>query len=55
MIEFLKRLTNFISLEHDSDKALKDFLRAEYKKDWQAAYNWYLEEGTLPNFPRRKL
>ena len=35
MIEFLKRLTNFISLEHDSDKALKDFLRAEYKKDWK--------------------
>ena len=55
MIELLKRLTNFITLEHDSDKALKDFLRAEYKKDWQAAYAWYLEEGTLPNFPRRKL
>ena len=38
-----------------TNKALKDFLRAEYKKDWKAAYYWYLEEGTLPNFPRRKL
>jgi|TARA_R100001079_G_scaffold108843_2_gene80193 hypothetical protein len=55
MIEFLKKLTNFITLEHDSDKALKEFLRAEYKKDWQAAYAWYLEEGTLPNFPRREI
>ena len=55
MLEFLKKLTNFITLELDSDKALKEFLRAEYKKDWQAAYTWYMEEGTLPNFPRRKI
>ena len=43
MIELLKKLTNFITLEHNSDKAMKEFLKTEYKKDWEAAYLWYLE------------
>ena len=55
MIELLKKLTNFITLEHNSDKAMKEFLKTEYKKDWEAAYLWDLEEGTLPNFPRKTL
>tara|TARA_R100000734_G_C3295681_1_gene86895 strand:+ start:172 stop:339 length:168 start_codon:yes stop_codon:yes gene_type:complete len=53
MVELLKKLTNFITLEHDSDKALKEFLRAEYKKDWESAYVWFLEEGCLPPSTRR--
>ena len=39
----------------DKEEEFKDFLKAEYKKDWKAAYAWYLEEGTLPNFVRRTL
>ena len=39
----------------DDKKELIDFLKAEYKKDWKAAYAWYLEEGTLPNYVRRSI
>ena len=46
---------NFFKSEEDKDEEFKDFLKAEYKKDWKAAYAWYLEEGTLPNFVRRTL
>ena len=51
MIHFL----NFFKSDDDKEEELKDFLKAEYKKDWQAAYAWYLEEGTLPNYVRRTL
>ncbi len=37
------------------EEEFKDFLKAEYKKDWKAAYAWYLEEGDLPNYTRRTL
>ena len=46
---------NFFKSEDQKEEEFKDFLKAEYKKDWKAAYNWYLEEGTLPNFVRRSL
>jgi len=46
---------NFFKNDADKDEELKDFLKAEYKKDWKAAYYWYLEEGTLPNYVRRGL
>ena len=46
---------NFFKSEDQKEEEFKDFLKAEYKKDWQAAYAWYLEEGTLPNFVRRTL
>jgi hypothetical protein len=46
---------NFFKSDVDKEEELKDFLKAEYKKDWKAAYAWYLEEGTLPNYVRRSL
>ena len=46
---------NFFKSDHDKEEELIDFLKAEYKKDWKAAYYWYLEEGTLPNYVRRGL
>ncbi len=46
---------NFFKSEEGKEEEFKDFLKAEYKKDWQAAYAWYLEEGYLPNFVRRTL
>ena len=46
---------NFFKSEDDKEQELIDFLKAEYKKDWKAAYAWYLEEGTLPNYTRRTL
>jgi len=46
---------NFFKSDHDKEEELIDFLKAEYKKDWKAAYAWYLEEGTLPNYVRRSL
>jgi|TARA_R100000482_G_scaffold8383_1_gene2535 hypothetical protein len=46
---------NFFKSEDDKEQELIDFLKAEYKKDWKAAYAWYLEEGTLPNYVRRSL
>tara|TARA_R100001509_G_C4847123_1_gene208701 strand:- start:507 stop:662 length:156 start_codon:yes stop_codon:yes gene_type:complete len=44
---------NFFKSEEKKEEELIDFLKAEYKKDWKAAYAWYLEEGTLPNYVRR--
>ena len=46
---------NFFKSEEDKEEEFKDFLKAEYKKDWKAAYAWYLEEGDLPNYTRRTL
>lgn len=46
---------NFFKSDDDKEEELKDFLKAEYKKDWKAAYAWYLEEGTLPNYVRRSI
>tara|TARA_R100001509_G_scaffold163289_1_gene137272 strand:- start:5281 stop:5460 length:180 start_codon:yes stop_codon:yes gene_type:complete len=46
---------NFFKSDDDKEQELIDFLKAEYKKDWKAAYAWYLEEGTLPNYVRRTL
>jgi hypothetical protein len=46
---------NFFKSDDDREQELIDFLKAEYKKDWKAAYAWYLEEGTLPNYVRRTL
>tara|TARA_R100001198_G_scaffold92339_1_gene71476 strand:- start:369 stop:524 length:156 start_codon:yes stop_codon:yes gene_type:complete len=46
---------NFFKSEDKKEEELIDFLKAEYKKDWKAAYAWYLEEGDLPNYTRRTL
>ena len=51
----LNHFLNFFKSDDDKEQELKDFLKAEYKKDWKAAYAWYLEEGTLPNYVRRTL
>ena len=51
----MKHFLTFFKSEDEREEELKDFLKAEYKKDWQAAYAWYLEEGTLPNYVRRTL
>jgi hypothetical protein len=55
MSKILKTLSNFFTLEHDSDKAIKNWLQVEYKHDWRAAYVQFKERGTLPNFYRRTL
>jgi hypothetical protein len=55
MLNILKSFGNFFTLEPDADKAVKEFIKAEYKKDWQAAYQHYKAEGNLPNFIRRTL
>ena len=46
---------NFFKSDDKKEEELIDFLKTEYKKDWKAAYAWYLEEGTLPNYVRRTL
>lgn len=46
---------NFFKSEDQKEEEFKDFLKAEYKKDWKAAYAWFKEEGSLPNFIRRTL
>ena len=46
---------NFFKSDDKKEEELKDFLKTEYKNDWKAAYAWYLEEGTLPNYVRRSL
>ena len=46
---------NFFKSDDDKEEEFKDFLKAEYKKAWKAAYAWYLEEGDLPNYTRRNL
>lgn len=46
---------NLFKSEDKKEEEFKDFLKAEYKKDWQAAYAWFKEEGVLPNFIRRTL
>jgi len=51
----MNHFLNFFKSDDDREEELKDFLKAEYKKDWKAAYAWYLEEGTLPNYVRRTL
>ena len=51
----MEHFLNFFKSADRREEELKDFLRAEYKKDWKAAYAWYLEEGTLPNHIRRTL
>ena len=51
----MNHFLNFFKSEDQKEEEFKDFLKAEYKKDWQAAYAWYLEEGSLPNFIRRTL
>ena len=32
---------NFFKSEEQKEEEFKDFLKAEYKKDWQAALAWY--------------
>lgn len=51
----MNHFLNFFKSDDDKEEELKDFLKAEYKKDWKAAYAWYLEEGTLPNYVRRSI
>ena len=51
----MNHFLNFFKSDDDKEEELKDFLKAEYKKDWKAYYAWYLEEGTLPNYVRRTL
>ena len=46
---------NLFKSDDQKEEEFKDFLKAEYKKDWKAAYAWYLEEGDLPNYTRRTL
>ena len=55
MKNLFKMLSMYWHMEPDADGALKQFLQAEYKKDWKAAYYQYKEEGTLPNYVRRTL
>lgn len=55
MTKFLKVLGDYFTMEPDVDSALKQFLQAEYKKDWKAAYAQFKQDGTLPNFIRRTL
>lgn len=55
MLNILKSFGNFFTLEPDADKALKEFIKAEYKKDWESAYQHYKAEGTLPPYMRRTL
>ena len=55
MGKFFKILSLYWHMEPDADGALKQFLQAEYKKDWKAAHYQYKEEGTLPNYVRRSL
>jgi len=50
-----KHFLNFFKSDQKKEEDLIDFLKTEYKKDWKAAYYWYLEEGTLPNYVRRGL
>ena len=40
---------NFFKSEEQKEEEFKDFLKAEYKKDWQAALAWYKEEEELKN------
>ena len=55
MTKLIEALGNFFTLEPSSDKAIKEWLQTEYKKDWQAAYVQFKQDGTLPNFVRRTL
>ena len=55
MLNILKSFGNFFTLEPDADKALKEFIKAEYKKGWLAAYKHYKAEGKLPSYMRRTL
>mgnify|MGYP003110287055 FL=1 len=55
MIKILKTLSNFFTLEHDADRAVKQWLQTEYKKDWHGAYVQFKMDGTLPNHVRRTL
>tara|TARA_R100001440_G_scaffold32767_1_gene51463 strand:+ start:945 stop:1112 length:168 start_codon:yes stop_codon:yes gene_type:complete len=55
MKKLFKLITMYWHMEPDKDGALKQFLQAEYKKDWKAAYLQYKEEGTLPSYMRRRL
>lgn len=51
----MNHFLNFFKADSDREEGLKDFLKAEYKKDWYAAYQTYKEEGRFPNFTRRTL
>jgi hypothetical protein len=55
MTKLMKALGNFFTLEPNSDRAIKEWLQTEYKKDWHAAYVQFKQDGTLPNFVRRTL
>ena len=55
MIKILKTLSNFFTLEHNTDKAIRHWLQTEYKQDWQSAYLQFKEYGTLPNHVRRSI
>jgi len=55
MTKLMKALGNFFTLEPNSEKAIKEWLQTEYKKDWRAAYVQFKQDGTLPNFVRRTL
>ena len=55
MTKLIEALGNFFTLEPNSDKAIKEWLQTEYKKDWHAAYVQFKQDGTLPNFVRRTL
>ena len=45
---------NFFTKRTD-EEVIKEFCRAEYKKDWYAAYMTFKQEGQFPKFHRRTL
>lgn len=45
---------NFFTKKND-EEVIKEYCKAEYKKDWYAAYMTFKEEGVFPRFHRRTL
>jgi hypothetical protein len=48
----MNHFLNFFNKE-DKDRDIKDYCKAEYKKDWYAAYMTFKEEGQFPRYTRR--
>ena len=52
-----KAMNHFLNFfkKDDKEEEIKQFCRAEYKKDWYSAYMTFKEEGQFPRFVRRTL
>ena len=50
MGKFFKILSLYWHMEPDADGALKQFLQAEYKKDWKYAYEQMCLTGKAPTW-----